>query len=72
MGCGRPQFAHECLLGTRAGYTLWSGFKWPSPDHANARVILLISSHLETGHYFNPHAQRIIERAMAKAKTHSA
>ena len=33
----------------------------PSPDHANARVILLISSHLETGHYFNPHAQRIIE-----------
>ena len=33
----------------------------PSPDHANARVILLVSSHLETGHYFNPHAQRIIE-----------
>src|SRR5206468_1014922 len=25
------------------------------------RFILLLSSHLETGHYFNPHAQRIIE-----------
>jgi anaerobic selenocysteine-containing dehydrogenase len=37
----------------------------PSPDHANARFILLLSSHLETGHYFNPHAQRIIE---AKAR----
>ena len=24
-------------------------------------TILLLSSHLETGHYFNPHAQRIIE-----------
>jgi len=37
----------------------------PSPDHANARFILLLSSHLETGHYFNPHAQRIME---AKAR----
>ena len=27
----------------------------------NARVIFLISAHLEAGHYFNPHAQRIIE-----------
>ena len=33
---------------------------------ANAEVIFLISSHLEAGHYFNPHAQRIIE-AQAKA-----
>jgi anaerobic selenocysteine-containing dehydrogenase len=31
-------------------------------------VILLISSHLETGHYFNPHAQRIIEGKMKGAK----
>src|SRR5690606_5196637 len=29
---------------------------------------LLISSHLETGHYFNPHAQRIIEGKMEGAK----
>ena len=33
----------------------------PSPDYANAKCILLISAHLESGHYFNPHAQRIIE-----------
>src|SRR5262249_43502829 len=29
---------------------------------------LLLSSHLETGHYFNPHAQRIVEGKMAGAK----
>jgi hypothetical protein len=28
-------------------------------------VILLLSSHLEAGHYFNPHAQRIIEGKLA-------
>jgi anaerobic selenocysteine-containing dehydrogenase len=37
------------------------GFDRPSPDHANAKVILLVSAHLESGHYFNPHAQRVIE-----------
>ena len=42
-----------------------TGFDRPSPDHANARFILLLSSHLEAGHYFNPHAQRIIEGKMA-------
>jgi anaerobic selenocysteine-containing dehydrogenase len=40
----------------------------PSPDHANANVILLVSSHLETGHYFNPHAQRILEGKERGAK----
>src|SRR5262249_1299851 len=40
----------------------------PSPDHANAKFILLLSSHLETGHYFNPHAQRIIDGKLAGAK----
>ena len=43
------------------GQTLWGGYDRPSPDYANAKVILLLSSHLETGHYFNPHAQRIME-----------
>ncbi|MQA17649.1 MAG: molybdopterin-dependent oxidoreductase, partial [Pseudonocardiaceae bacterium] len=51
--------------GARAGYHQWMGIDRPSPDHANAKVIYLISSHLETGHYFNPHAQRVVE---AKAK----
>jgi hypothetical protein len=41
----------------------------PSPDHANARFILLLSSHLETGHYFNPHAQRIIEARCAAPRS---
>lgn len=57
-----------CSSGARVGYWFWGAFDRPSPDHANARVILLISSHLETGHYFNPHAQRIIEGKMKGAK----
>ena len=31
-------------------------------------VPLLLSSHLETGHYFNPHAQRIMEAKQNGAK----
>ncbi len=57
-----------CSAGARAGYYLWGAFDRPSPDHTNAKVIMLISSHLETGHYFNPHAQRIIEGKMKGAK----
>src|SRR5262249_3023850 len=37
-------------------------------DHANAKVILLISAHLESGHYFNPHAQRVIDGKASGAK----
>ena len=44
------------------------GFDRPSPDHTNADVILLISSHLEAGHYFNPHAQRVMEAKQRGAK----
>jgi anaerobic selenocysteine-containing dehydrogenase len=65
---GHNSHTNICSAGARAGYAFWSGFDRPSPDHANARVILLISSHLETGHYFNPHAQRIIEGKMNGAK----
>ena len=65
---GHNSHTNICSAGARAGYSLWAGFDRPSPDHANARVILLISSHLETGHYFNPHAQRIIEGKMDGAK----
>src|SRR5439155_8702453 len=46
---------------------LWSGDGRPSPAYANANAILLVSSHLETGHYFNPHAQRMIEGQQAGA-----
>ena len=58
---GHNSHTNICSGGARAGYAFWGGFDRPSPDYANARVILLISSHLETGHYFNPHAQRIME-----------
>ena len=57
-----------CSSGARVGYALWAGADRPSPDHANAKFILLLSSHLETGHYFNPHAQRIIEGRTSGAK----
>jgi len=65
---GHNSHTNVCSASARAGYTFWGGFDRPSPDHARARVILLISSHLETGHYFNPHAQRIIEGKMNGAK----
>jgi anaerobic selenocysteine-containing dehydrogenase len=57
-----------CSAGGRTGYAFWHGFDRPSPDYANARFILLLSSHLEAGHYFNPHAQRIIDGKTAGAK----
>ena len=57
-----------CSSSARAGYAFWHGMDRPSPDHANARFILLLSSHLESGHYFNPHAQRIIEAKMRGAR----
>ena len=65
---GHNSHTNICSAGGRAGYAFWMGYDRPSPDHANAEVILLISSHLETGHYFNPHAQRIIEGKMKGAR----
>ncbi len=65
---GHNSHTNICSAASRAGYAFWSGADRPSPDHANARTVLLVSSHLETGHYFNPHAQRIIEAKMNGAK----
>ncbi len=65
---GHNSHTNVCSAAARTGYYLWAGFDRPSPDYANARCILLISSHLETGHYFNPHAQRIMEAKAAGAK----
>lgn len=65
---GHNSHTNICSAGARAGYSFWSGQDRPSPDHANANVILLLSAHLETGHYFNPHAQRIIEAKERGAK----
>jgi len=65
---GHNSHTNVCSASARLGYQLWTGSDRPSPDHANARFMLLLSAHLETGHYFNPHAQRIIEAKMKGAK----
>jgi len=65
---GHNSHTNICSSGARFGYNLWYGYDRPSPDHSEAKFILLISAHLESGHYFNPHAQRIIEGKMKGAK----
>ncbi len=65
---GHNSHTNICSSGARVGYALWMAHDRPSADFANARFILLLSSHLETGHYFNPHAQRIMEAKQAGAK----
>jgi anaerobic selenocysteine-containing dehydrogenase len=65
---GHNSHTNICSSGAREGYQLWMGLDRPSPDHANAKVILLISAHLESGHYFNPHAQRVIDGKTNGAK----
>ncbi len=65
---GHNSHTNICSGGARFGYAIWQNYDRPSPDHANAKFILLISAHLESGHYFNPHAQRILEGMMNGAK----
>jgi anaerobic selenocysteine-containing dehydrogenase len=65
---GHNSHTNVCSSAARAGYHYWMGYDRPSPDHANADVILLLSAHLESGHYFNPHAQRIVEARARGAK----
>src|SRR5256714_3607995 len=65
---GHNSHTNVCSSNSRAGYQFWMGLDRPSPDHANAKVILLISAHLESGHYFNPHAQRVIDGKAQGAK----
>jgi anaerobic selenocysteine-containing dehydrogenase len=65
---GHNSHTNICSSSARCGYAFWMGFDRPSADHANADVIFLISAHLESGHYFNPHAQRIIDGKAGGAK----
>jgi len=58
---GNNTHTNICSAGARFGYSVWGGYDRPSPDHENANVIFLVSAHLESGHYFNPHAQRIMD-----------
>jgi anaerobic selenocysteine-containing dehydrogenase len=61
---GHNSHTNICSSGARAGYAFWHKYDRPSADFANAEFILLLSAHLESGHYFNPHAQRIMEGMM--------
>jgi anaerobic selenocysteine-containing dehydrogenase len=65
---GHNSHTNVCSSSARLAHFLWTGADRPSPDYANARTILLLSSHLESGHYFNPHAQRIVEGRTRGAK----
>ena len=65
---GHNSHTNVCSASSRLGYSLWFGADRPSPDYSQTEFILLLSSHLETGHYFNPHAQRIIEAKERGAK----
>ena len=65
---GHNSHTNVCSSGGRTGFQFWMGIDRPSPDHAHAKVIYLISAHLEAGHYFNPHAQRITEARQNGAK----
>ncbi|MBX3463832.1 MAG: molybdopterin-dependent oxidoreductase [Planctomycetes bacterium] len=65
---GHNSHTNVCSAAARLGYTLWSGYDRPSPDYEHAKFTLLLSSHLETGHYFNPHAQRIVDAKLRGGK----
>jgi anaerobic selenocysteine-containing dehydrogenase len=58
---GHNSHTNVCSAAARTGYSLWMGMDRPNPDHEKAKFILMLSSHLESGHFFNPHAQRIID-----------
>ena len=42
---GHNSHTNICSSSGRAGYHYWMGLDRPSPDHANADVILLVSAH---------------------------
>ena len=65
---GHNSHTNVCSASARLGYALWMGADRPSPDYDDTRFMLLVSAHLETGHYFNPHAQRIIGAKEAGAR----
>ena len=65
---GHNSHTNVCSAGARLGYSLWFGADRPSPDYSGTKFMLLLSAHLETGHYFNPHAQRIVAAKEAGAR----
>ena len=68
LGRRRPQQPHERLLGERASrLRLLARASIARRPITRTRASSCCSrSHLETGHYFNPHAQRIMEAKIAR------
>ncbi len=53
---GHNSHTNVCSSGARLGYTTWVGADRPSPDHTNARFILMLSAWLtdkSQPHYFS-------------------
>jgi len=65
---GHNSHTNVCSASARLGFATWFGADRPSPDYSRTKFMLLISAHLETGHYFNPHAQRIIDAKSGGAR----
>ena len=65
---GHNSHTNVCSASARTGYALWCASDRPSPDYSDTKFMLLLSAHLETGHYFNPHAQRIMDAKSAGAR----
>ena len=65
---GHNSHTNVCSANARLGYNVSMGSDRPVPDYANAKFILLLNSHLETGHYFNPYAQRITDARKSGTK----
>lgn len=65
---GHNSHTNVCSASARTGYAMWMGIDRPNPDHANGRFMLMLSAHFESGHYMNPHAQRMTEAKESGAK----
>lgn len=65
---GHNSHTNVCSANARLGYNMSMGSDRAVPDYANSKFILLLNSHMETGHYFNPYAQRITDARKAGTK----
>ena len=65
---GHNSHTNICSSGGAPATTTGWGSTGRAPTTRTPKVILLVSAHLESGHYFNPHAQRIIEAQGRGAK----
>ena len=69
---GHNSHTNICSSNARIGYQSWMGHDRPSSDFANAEVIFLISSHLESGPLLQPARPADHRGAGARARRSSA